>query len=346
MRGQRALDGTDGPVGDDHAGESTDQAEQAALEEQLADDAAPVGTECGADDELASTGGGAGEEEIRDVGAGDEQHEAGGGEQREERGTDLPEGPVGEQLHVDGVSRVALRKFFRELLGDVDHIGARPIEGHARLEAADGVEPGMAAAVLIAVGKQTDRDVEIDTGDGEFETRRRDADDGVDFAAQSEFLAEDVRFAGEDPFPESLADQHGAGGARLVFVCAEEPAEQRWHAESRQQVVAEHVARHALRLDGTQIVETLAAESTEGCETLLACAPVLKVRVGHRHVRHLLGILAHEDELLLRRKSERLEQKAVDDAEHRGVSADAEREGEHGDEREARSLGKGAESEF
>ena len=55
-----------------------------------------------------------------------------------------------------------------------------------------------------------------------------------------------------------------------------------------------------------------------------------------RGIRRTLVVGADRDELLRLRERKRLEQDGVDDTEDRGVRADADRQREHGDNREAR----------
>ena len=63
-------------VGEGEPEPGAEEADDEALEEELAGDAAAAGAEGGADRELLLPPLGAHEEEVRDVGAGDEQDEA------------------------------------------------------------------------------------------------------------------------------------------------------------------------------------------------------------------------------------------------------------------------------
>ena len=64
---------------DSDAERATESGKQKGFREELADEARTAGAECLADGELASAGGGASEQQIGDVGAGDQQNDAGEG---------------------------------------------------------------------------------------------------------------------------------------------------------------------------------------------------------------------------------------------------------------------------
>ena len=66
---------------DEHAERAADDGQHGGLGDQLNDDASARGTDGGAHRELAPPGCAPHEEEVRDVGAGDQQHERDGGEE-------------------------------------------------------------------------------------------------------------------------------------------------------------------------------------------------------------------------------------------------------------------------
>ncbi len=84
--GLSATDAAAGPRGENHAEGGAGEGEQETLAEQLAHDAGARGAEGGAHGEFLLAGGAAGEQEIGEVGAGDEQHESDGTEQHGETG--------------------------------------------------------------------------------------------------------------------------------------------------------------------------------------------------------------------------------------------------------------------
>ena len=90
-------------TGDENAERGSGNAEDQALRKQSAAQGAGAGAESGANAELAFAADGAGENEIGDVGAGDDEDEPGRGEQHEENvaraGSDL----IAEELGVNAV---------------------------------------------------------------------------------------------------------------------------------------------------------------------------------------------------------------------------------------------------
>ena len=74
-RGDEADEETGSPEGEEQAECAADEGEQQGLGEDLADDAGAAGAEGEAGGELALAGGGFGEEEVGEVGAGDEKDE-------------------------------------------------------------------------------------------------------------------------------------------------------------------------------------------------------------------------------------------------------------------------------
>ena len=97
--------GTHGQQGA-HAHEAEQQAknaasdgEQHAFGEQLADDACPAGSECGADRKFAFASGGADQQKIGHVGAGDEKHEADRAKQHQQRLAHVANDTVAERLN-------------------------------------------------------------------------------------------------------------------------------------------------------------------------------------------------------------------------------------------------------
>ena len=77
------------PRSDQQACSATDQTEQQAFGQHLAQQSAPSGAERRPNRELALPRGGAGEQQVRDVGAGDQQDEAHRTEQDDQRPLDV-----------------------------------------------------------------------------------------------------------------------------------------------------------------------------------------------------------------------------------------------------------------
>ena len=113
-----------------HAYEAEDEAQDAAgdgehhaLGEELADDAAALRAEGGADGEFALAAGGADEQQVGDVGAGDEQDQADGAEQHEERAAGVTDDGIAQGLNAEVALRICPGEFAQELLPGELHLG-------------------------------------------------------------------------------------------------------------------------------------------------------------------------------------------------------------------------------
>src|SRR5216683_8054125 len=77
----------DGGEGEAEAEDGSGSREDQGFSEELADDAAACGSECGAHGELLGARGCAGEQEVREVDADDEEDESDGSPEDDERAT-------------------------------------------------------------------------------------------------------------------------------------------------------------------------------------------------------------------------------------------------------------------
>ena len=113
-----------GAPGQEQPDDGPQERQQHALGEQLADDARPAGPHGGPDGDLPAAGGRARQQQVRDVGAGDEKHEAHRPEQRPEGGPDVLHQLVLQPDHVRAHAGVVVRILLLETLRDGDHLGA------------------------------------------------------------------------------------------------------------------------------------------------------------------------------------------------------------------------------
>ena len=137
------------------------------------------------------------------------------------------------------------------------------------------------------------------------------------------------------------------GGARSTVRFVERAAEQRLHAESRQQLVRAHEPRHLFRVACARDAGGVLDPQRDGLERRV----VLTVGEIKRRRRSELGSsdarrLMHErDEPVRIGERQRLQQNAVDDAEDRDRRADAYAKREHGRQREGRASPQAAQTE-
>ncbi len=181
--------GTDGQqrahanVAEHEAEDAAGDGKHHAFGEQLADDAGAAGTHGGADGEFALAAGGAHEQEIGDVGAGDEQHEADRAEKDQQRLARAGNDGVAQRLHAEAVfGSHVVRVAAAVLVGGQFELGIGLGKGHAGFQPAGGQE---VVAVIGAVGIDLEGNPDIGFGVGD-EGFSQDADDGVGLIAQRE----------------------------------------------------------------------------------------------------------------------------------------------------------------
>ena len=203
--------------------------EDEAFGEELADDAGTAGAESAAHGELLGAGGGASEQQVGEVDAGDEQDRADGGPKDDERAAKLAADVVlerhGDDAAFDHCSRIGAAGLWdvccsstvgRGDFGLVLRLGERD----AGLEAADHGDD---------VAPVAGRAVEVERGDGvdlcaggedgaEVEASGQDADDGGLGAVHVEGLADDVGVGVELRSPPGVGDEDdGRGAVESIF---------------------------------------------------------------------------------------------------------------------------------
>ena len=162
-----------------------------------------------------------------------------------------------------------------------------------------------------------------------------------------ERLPHDRRIAAQAVHPEPVAQHQHRLGAWLVLAGAEGASSQRAHAEHVEEVGRDDAGLHPA---GLPLPEENEGHGVVLDERLHGPAPLpvvgqlqgRELRVDHPAEGRRL---AEIDEALPVLVGQRPQQHAADHAEDRGVGADAEREGQHGDEREAGALAERAEGE-
>ena len=109
----------DTPEGDPDGGRAGEGREQQVLGEELAEDPAAAGADGGSDGELALAGAVAGEEEVGDVHAGDQDDEADRAEEDPQHRPDAADDPVLHGHEVQAPALVGVRELGAEAGGDV-----------------------------------------------------------------------------------------------------------------------------------------------------------------------------------------------------------------------------------
>ena len=138
--------------------------------------------------------------------------------------------------------------------------------------------------------------------------------------------------------PVFVAQHQHRRGARIVVAVDEGAAELRAHAEHVEEIGRDHAGVDAVGLAAIQQVERHLVELHQPAEAGELLAVVVELGNGDAD-----GVLTGQRRRFLEQHQsiafhvrQRLEQHAVDDAEHRGVGPDAQAEHQDGDQREPR----------
>jgi hypothetical protein len=281
-----------------------------------------------------------GKDEIGKVGAPDQQH----GQRRREQhgdcrvqaGTDQH---VGEAVYGYAASLVRPGKCGGEPLSNHVHLRPRVLEGHARFELGAATEPAKIARHVCRLERQR----RPDDGGGAIERPlRQHADDGVSLAIQQNVAPDKGWIGPEATLPEHMAQEHDMIVPGLVLPGKERAAERRLSTEDVEVADRETRAsnRHRLALAGQRCPPTNLRGHVLEDGVLLR--PIEIVERGDAIESTRWERLEDADDALGVGVGEWAEQNAVDEAEHRRVSADRQRDGRNRDGGEARAVAKAA----
>jgi hypothetical protein len=306
------------PVGQQETQEAARERKDHGLHEVLADQAEPPRAERDPHRDLLLARGGAGEEEARDVRAGDQEDEADHAHEHDERGARLVAQPGGaaparhqlERLleearlvgprHALGVGRV----FLEELA--VDEVGRRGgllrrdavgEAGHADEPAGAPVaEPQSPGGLHLPLHREGDVDVDRAGHLDAVEGGRGHADDGHGVVVDGDEPAHDPGVAAEATLEEGVPqDDDRVAGGDAVVVGGEEPAQGGAEAEDLEERARDDVAVHVVGLPPDREVEGRGIVGEDTREDGAAVTEPQVHRVGdRRHGVALAGGPAHE----------------------------------------------------
>ena len=257
-------------------------------------------------------------------------------------------GQLAEQVHGRGLEPLAravhVGVIAPEPVCDRGHRGGGFRQRDAGLQASEDLQRREDATLLgdapLGGGaERTGRRRHVDVAVGRvLRNRRQHADDGVRPVVHLEGLADDVGVAAKPRAPVFVAQHQHRRGSRIVVAVDERAAELRAHAEHVEEVGRDHAGVHAVGLPAVQQVERHLVELHQPAEAGELLTVV--VELGDRDADGVLTgkrrrFLEQHQSIALHVR-QRLEQHAVDDAEHRGVGPDAQAKHQDGDQREPR----------
>ena len=334
--------------------------EQRGLDEQLRGETRARGPHGQPDRELPLAGDAACQQQVRHVGADDEQEDQRERHQdpeRLEQHSLRPEMSLPDRRHRQVDAPVGRRVERRQALAHRGDLRARLLDGHAGLEAHDrgrlvARPPVVQRAVAGAHGgghDDRDPDVVDHAGRRAAKAAGRHADDRQRVTVHANGLAQHVPVAAELGLPHAIAEDGDRGAAVLgaPFLGQERAAQHRLDLQE-----IEVVRRHELRPGARGLPVGAEAQRREAAEgdardQLQVVAVIAVVEIG-RVDQKLAGRCHRLDEGEapgIADAGERVQQDAVDPAEHRRVDGDAQAERQHGDRGEPGAAAQDPESE-
>ncbi len=139
IAGREGYQGALAPKRQEHAEASGEQAHQQALRDQLSQDSALAGTECGANGDFPGPSDRLCEQHVGEVGARYEQHHANCGQHDPKRETEIADHCIAHACDRHVFAAVAVGILLLEARADRGHLRLRFCEVHLRLKARDHV---------------------------------------------------------------------------------------------------------------------------------------------------------------------------------------------------------------
>jgi hypothetical protein len=294
------------------------------------------GAERGPHGDFAPAGRAAGQEQVGDVAAGDEQHDADRGQEHEQPRAVVADELIAERYdHERQIDRIA-----RELAAHAHR--DRVQLGERLLARCAGPQPSVDVQEVLVVHRplrrrEGDRHPQLVAVGGEIERRGHDADDRVGRAVHAYCLPDDLRARAEAARPEPVAEDDDGFAAGTIFGGREGTADLRRGAEDIEVIGGDAGAdnplgRHAVRQVEARVL--LGGQAREG--------PCRGGRVDIVADRDAAGRslkrLGHEHQPLRIAERNRLQHDGVERAEDRCRPADAEGERQDGNGGEAAVL--------
>jgi hypothetical protein len=297
---------------------------------ELADQTPPAGAERDADGHLPLPSQGAAEQQVGDVGAGDEQQEAAGAQQQQQRLPDAPNRDVPQRHRPGAHAFVSERVLPGQRPGDAGDVLPRLGEGNARPQAPDGRV--VAHPTGVAIGERPDRGPGLGPG-GEPEGGGHDSDDAAGAAFEPDVPAEDAGIGGEALRPQALAEQDHARRPGPVVLRQQPAAEARVDSQQREEVRGRERGLRGLgAAGGADVGLEVRVEESQVNEAPAALAPVQVIGVTDPD----FGCAAQRlelDQAIRGGEGKGAEEEGIDDAEDRRVDADPG--GQHDDDQQA-----------
>ena len=301
-----------------------------ALGQDLTDDAAAGGPERGAHRDLLLSLMRSGEQQVGDVGAGDQQNERDGAEQNQQRRAARALDQLRQTAHADAPLRLERRIFLQQLPLDGVQLRVGALDRRLRLEPAEHDAPMRRPRGARRARRQDQRHEELVLAKHP-RTARHDTHHGAGDIIEDDGSVDDRRVSAEARAPQLLGEDDDVVAATGTIVFFDEsPSEQRTDAEHLQEIVAGGDPPQTFgRAAAAQVVR----DAIENGDRVELGRMRLPVEIDAARDGVLVAVLeAFEDfdEPFGCGIRQRAEQHGVECAEDRGVGADAKRERQDG----------------
>ena len=316
---------------------AAERPERDAFRKHLERQPSASGAQRRADRELLLAPVGAHEQQVRDVRAGDQEHESDRPHQHPQHGANVADHRVPENRRepraLEQLQAPAERDWILvHCRRDQPYcVGGRLIDRRATFEPRDSLEAEVAEAGLIPIEPQR-RDHRRRTIH-EAERVGHHADDVARSPVKDDAPPDHAAIRTELRSPVTGHEDDRFGAARRVVLRRKRAAEHGRDAERPQRSVGRLNRPHFFRLAGAGDARCAGPPQADAIERL--CLVSVREHQERRRTGVLQaeswGVVIQRDKLFRPRIRQRLEQHTVDDAEHRRVGSDAEREGEHRD---------------
>ena len=202
---QHGRECVDAPGSDEDPEYATAHCKQQALGEQLPNHSRTACPEGQANGDLPPAAGPARKQQVRDVRAGDEEHEADRGQQHQQRRADVADDLLVERDHCERHALIGIGMCQLESIGERPRSDARAFEIQAGPESRDRAQDHHPAGWRRAVQPCGAPELGI-RHDRRPEGVRHDADNLVGLAAERHLTSESPRVSAEAPYPQAVRD--------------------------------------------------------------------------------------------------------------------------------------------
>jgi hypothetical protein len=334
--GREPDKGVDGDEGEEQAAGGPERRQHQALGQQLPHDPAAARAHCRSHRQFLRAHRTARQQQVGDIAAGDQQHQADGTEQDEQLLAIVADEVAGEVEHRGAALGQIVGMRLPQLLGKLHQLRARLFHGHAWLQPRDQRQI-VAAELVPARFLDGPGHPQLFGVAGEPERRRHHAQHPERAAIQSDVAADDRRIGAEPADPQLLAQHHDLLAPQAIVAGAEHGAEHRRNAVNIEEIAAHDAADQAFRILTFADVEAAAVLDGNAGERRGALVPGVETA---RRGRPWTAApqLGQEDEPLRFRHWQWPQHHRMDNAEDRRRRPDAERERQHRDDGESKVL--------